>query len=184
MRDYRAMSRLRISLFAIALTTAGGAGWACGLTGCDLVECAGGFQFDLRVDAPDTDPITLVVDFEDGTSTWECSPTASRCTRENEAEGDRDFDVTLTMAGATVPFGGLPCDATACIRIHIRGVKDDGDDEGTYGPDTVSVAINDEDGEEYSREFSPDYERTENYGGEGCGFCDSLESFDERVTID
>ena len=33
-------------------------------------------------------------------------------------------------------------------------------------------------------ETPPEYDRTPDYGGEGCGYCDSRESFDERATID
>ena len=181
MRDYRAMRRL-VTL-AVAVAMAGAAGWACELGSC-AAACAGGFQLDLRVDAPDADPITLEIEAENGRSTWSCNPGNNRCTRESELEGDREFDVQLTMAAATLPFAGLPCDAGACIRIQIRGENEDADDAGTYGPESVVVAIIDEDGQEWSQDYAPAYDRTEQYGGEDCGYCDSLEAFDERVAID
>jgi hypothetical protein len=99
-------------------------------------------------------------------------------------EGDREFDLVFTMAARTLPFNGLPCDASSCIRVQIRGESDDADDAGTYGPESVVVRIIDEDGEEWVQDFAPAYDRTEGYGGEDCGYCDSLEPFDERATID
>lgn len=178
------MTSLRTTALVLGGLAGVAAGWACGIAGCDLIACSGGFRYDLRIDAPDTDDITLEIEAENGRSTWTCSPTGSRCARESSLDGDREFDVIMTMAGATVPFAGLPCDATACIRIEIRGTSDDSDDQGTYGPEMVTVRIIDEDGEEFARDFAPEYDRTENYGGEDCGYCDSLETFDERTNID
>ena len=157
-------------------------GGACELASCPV--CAGGFQLDLRVSAPDSDPITLDIQAENSRTTWSCNPGNNRCTRESVVTGDRDFDVDLVMSPATLPFAGLPCDAGACIRIQIRGEDEETGDEGTYGPESVIVAIIDDDGEEWSQDFAPAYDRTEGYGGEDCGYCDSLESFDERVTVD
>jgi hypothetical protein len=167
---------------AMAMAMGGASGWACDLGSCAAV-CSGGFQLELRVDALDTDPITLEIEAENGRSTWTCNSANNRCIRENALEGDRDFDVEMIMAAATLPFNGLPCDASACIRIQVRGESEDAGDAGTYGPESVVVRIIDEDGEQWAQDFVPAYDRTEGYGGEECGYCDSLETFDERVTI-
>jgi hypothetical protein len=172
------MTRLGGLALVTAMAMAGASGWACDLGSC-AVECAGGFQLDLRVDATDSDPITLDIQSENSRTTWRCDPGNNRCTRESLVDGDRDFDVQLTMAAATLPFNGLPCDASACIRIQIRGEDEEAGDEGTYGPESVVVAIIGEDGEEFSQDYA-----TEGYGGEDCGYCDSLEAFDERASVD
>lgn len=182
--DDRWMRSIRTAAIAFGALLGIATGWACGLGSCELAKCGGGFQFDLKVDAPDSDPITLEIEAENGRSTWDCDPGNSRCSRASNIDGDRDFDPEVTMTVPNLLTPGV-CDATACIRIHIAGDDDDEDeDEGTYGPDRVVVRIIDDDGEEYSREFAPEYDRTEDYGGEGCPYCDSLESFDERVTVD
>jgi hypothetical protein len=176
------MTRHRAVALLMTVAMAGAANWACDLGSCAAV-CAGGFQLDLRVDATDADPITLDIQAENSRTTWTCDPGNNRCTRESVVTGDRDFDVELTMAARTLPFVGVPCDAAACIRMQIRGESDDADDAGTYGPESVVVAIIGNDGEEWSQDYSPDYDRTDGYGGEDCGYCDSLESFDERATV-
>ncbi len=176
------MTRVRAGLFAITAAAASAGGWACDLPGCAV--CSGGFQLALRVAQAGSDPFTLELEVENGRSTWTCTPSVSRCVRETELEGDREFEVTMTMVLATGPFAGLPCDASACLDIQIRGESDDADDPGTYGPERVGVSIIDENGQAYSQDFTPEYDRTTEYGGAECGYCDSRESFDERATID
>jgi hypothetical protein len=184
MRDHRRMTRLRALALAITTAAAGGAGWACTFEGCDLATCSGGFQLSLRVDQVEADPITLEIEIENGRQTWTCNPGLSRCSRDNELEGDREFDVQISMVVVTVPFHGVPCVASACIDIEIQGESDSAENPGTYGPERVVVAIIDENGQQFSQDFEPAYERTEDYGGEGCGYCDSRESFDERASND
>lgn len=176
------MTRPRAVLLAITAAAATAGGWACDLASC--ATCSGGFQLSLRVAQAGTDPFTLELEVENGRSTWTCTPAVARCVRETELEGDREFDVTMTMVLATGPFQGLPCDASACLDIQIHGESDDADAPGTYGPERVTVSIIDESGQAYSEDFAPEYDRTQDYGGADCGYCDSRESFDERATID
>ena len=176
------MTRLGAVALAITTAAAGAAGWACSFDGC--VTCSGGFQLSLRVDQVEADPITLEIQIENGRETWTCSPGLSRCSRDSQLDGARDFDVNISMVVATVPFHAVPCDAAACIDIEIQGESTSAENPGTYGPDRVVVAIIDENGQQFSQDFEPDYARTEDYGGEGCGYCDSRESFDERASID